>query len=104
MPTIKIEELNIEDAHSLEYSESDDEPIKQAEVDESPILPIPKRQSKNQQECVECPQCNKSLLLKTFESRRSTPVIGVPSDQRTPLLTVYLTLNSVLIHLCVFGV
>ena len=67
MPTIKIEELNIEDAHSLEYSESDDEPIKHAEVDESPILPIPKRQSKKQQECVECPQCNKSMLLKTFK-------------------------------------
>ena len=67
MPTIKIEELNIEDAHSLEYSESDDEPIKQAEAEESPIVPNPKRQSKKQQECVACPQCNKSTLLKTFK-------------------------------------
>ena len=67
MPTTKIEELIIDDTPNLEYSESDDEPIKQAEVEESPILPIPKRQSKKQQECVECPQCNKSMLLKTFK-------------------------------------
>ena len=67
MPTIKIEELNIEDAPNLEYSESDDEPIKQAEAEESPIVPNPKRQSKKQQECVACPQCNKSMLLKPFK-------------------------------------
>ena len=46
---------------------SDDEPIKQAEAEESPIVPNPKRQSKKQQECVSCPHCNKSTLLKTFK-------------------------------------
>ena len=69
MPTIKTEALNIEDAPSLEQSESDDEepPIKEAEAEESPIVPNQKKQSKKQQEYVACPQCNKSMLLKTFK-------------------------------------
>ena len=67
MPTINIEALNIEP--SIERSESDDEepPMKEAEVEESPIVPNPKKPPKKQQEYVACPQCNKSMLLKTFK-------------------------------------
>ena len=68
MPTIKIEELNIEDTSSLKYSESDDEepPMKETELEEPPI-PDPTRRVKKQQEYVACPQCKKSMLLKTFK-------------------------------------
>ena len=68
MPTIKIEELNIEDTSSLKYSESDDEvpPMKQTELEEPPT-PDPMRRVKKQQEYVACPQCKKSTLLKTFK-------------------------------------
>ena len=67
MPTIKIEALNIEPR--IERSESDDEepPMKEAEVEESPIVPNQKKPPKKQQEYVACPQCNKSMLLKTFK-------------------------------------
>ena len=65
--TIKIEKINIEDAPSLEHSESDEPPTKEAPIDEAQIEPTPKRQSKKQQEYVACPQCNKSMLLKTFK-------------------------------------
>ena len=65
--TIKIEKLNIEDAPSLEHSESDEPPTKEAPIDEAQIEPTPKRQSKKQQEYVSCPHCNKSTLLKTFK-------------------------------------
>ena len=60
--TIKIEKLHIEDAPTLEHSESDEPPI-----DEAQIEPTPKRQSKKQQEYVSCPHSNKSMLLKTFK-------------------------------------
>ena len=68
MPTIKIEELNIEDTSSLKYSESDDEepPTKETELEEPPT-PDPMRRVKKQQEYVACPQCKKSMLLKTFK-------------------------------------
>ena len=67
MPTIKIEELNIEDTSSLKYSESDDEPpMKEPELEEPPT-PDPMRRVKKQQEYVACPQCKKSMLLKTFK-------------------------------------
>ena len=68
MPTIKIEELNIEDTSSLKYSESDDEepPMKETELEEPPT-PDPMRRVKKQQEYVACPQCKKSMLLKTFK-------------------------------------
>ena len=60
MPTIKIEELNIEDTSSLKYSESDDEepPTKETELEEPPT-PDPMRRVKKQQEYVACPQCKK---------------------------------------------
>ena len=68
MPTIKIEELNIEDTSSLKYSESDDEepPTKETELEEPPT-PDPMRRVKKQQEYVACPQCKKSMLLETFK-------------------------------------
>ena len=68
MSKIKIEKLNIEDTSDLKYSESDDEepPMKETEPEEPPT-PDPKRQAKKQQEYVACPQCNKSMLLKTFK-------------------------------------
>ena len=64
-----MEKLNIEDAPTLEYSESEIEepPIEEAQTEESSIVPEPKRQAKKQQEYVACPQCNKSMLLKTFK-------------------------------------
>ena len=65
--TIKIEKKNIEDEPSLEHSESDEPPTKEAPIDEAQIEPKPKRQSKKQQEYVSCPHCNKSMLLKTFK-------------------------------------
>ena len=69
MPTIKIEELNNEDAQNHHHSQSDDEepPIQEAELEESPIVPNPTRQAKKQQEYVACPHCKKSMLLKTFK-------------------------------------
>ena len=69
MPTIQIEELNIEDTRNIQQSESDEEepPVEETQIEESPTLPTPKKQSKTQQESVTCPQCNKSALLKTFK-------------------------------------
>ena len=69
MPRITIEELNIEDTHNNQQSESEheDPPMEEPQIEESSILPIPTRQSKKQQESVSCPQCNKSMLLKTFK-------------------------------------
>jgi hypothetical protein len=66
MPSITIEELNIEDTHNNQQSESENEdpPMEEPQIEESSILPIPTRQSKKQQESVSCPQCNKSMLLK----------------------------------------
>ena len=68
MPSIKIEELNIEDTHNNQHIESDDEepPVEETQIEEVPTSPSPKKQSKKQQESVTCPQCNKSTLLKTF--------------------------------------
>ena len=68
MSKIKIEKLNIEDAPTLEKSESEDEepPIEETQPEEPPT-PDPKRQAQKQQEYVACPQCNKSMLLKTFK-------------------------------------
>ena len=67
MSKIKIEELNIEDAPN-HHSESDDEepPMKETELEEPPT-PDPMRRVKKQQEYVACPQCKKSMLLKTFK-------------------------------------
>ena len=68
MPSIKIEELNIEDTHNIQQSESDNEepPMKETELEEPPT-PDPTRRVKKQQEYVACPQCKKSMLLKTFK-------------------------------------
>ena len=68
MSKIKIEELNIEDAPNHHHSESDDEepPMKETEPEEPPT-PDPMRRVKKQQEYVACPQCKKSMLLKTFK-------------------------------------
>ena len=72
MPSIIIEELNIEDTHNIQQSESDDEelPMKETELEEPPT-PDPTRRVKKQQEYVACPQCKKSMLLKTFKSYHS---------------------------------
>ena len=69
MPTIKIEELYNEDAPNHHHSQSDDEepPIQETELEESPIVPDPMRRAKKQQEYVACPQCKKSMVLKTFK-------------------------------------
>ena len=61
-----MEKINIEDALSLEHSESDEPPTKEPPTEEAQIEPTPKRQSKKQQEYVSRPHCNKSMLLKTF--------------------------------------
>jgi len=47
MPSIKIEELNIEDTHNIQQSESDDEepPMKETELEEPPT-PDPTRRVK----------------------------------------------------------
>ena len=68
MSKIEIEELNIEDAPNHHHSESDDEepPMKETELEEPPT-PDPTRRVKKQQEYVACPQCKKSMLLKTFK-------------------------------------
>ena len=69
MPRIKIEELNIADTHNNQQSESEheDPSIEEPQIEGPPILPIPTRQFKKQRESVSCPQCNKSMLLKTFK-------------------------------------
>ncbi len=91
MPRIKIEELNIEDTQDQQQSESDDEelPVEDPQIEESPTLPRPKRRSKKQQESVACPQCNKSMLLKTFRSYHSyqcKPAVPQPTvvEQTAP--------------------
>ena len=68
MSKIKMEELNIEDAPNHHHSESDEEepPMKETEL-EDPPTPDPMRRVKKQQEYVACPQCKKSMLLKTFK-------------------------------------
>ena len=70
MPSIKIEELKIEDTHNIQQSESDEEepPVDETQIEESPTLPTPKKQSKKQQESVTHSQCNKSILLKHIQT------------------------------------
>ena len=48
------------------YSDDEEPPMKETEIEEPPT-PDPMRRVKKQQEYVACPQCQKSMLLKTFK-------------------------------------